>query len=504
MKTVCRIQCNEQRNGVTNKMFVRLRRSIFIGFSVFVVVITIILIGKIHNDIRFTSDYLLTPKFDLATNFQPNIAECQRKLSFNFLTQTICPVKDLYHDLQDAIEYIESKEPPQTDSQSEKVVTLSDFFSIGSKEELTVLDKFNLAIKQTELYSANSTLVDELLHDMSTRKIVRVYEKNGGTQIKFRIIFDNGMFAIAKPMRFPRDWEIFPNQIQYAEFERHTAEIAAYHLDRILGFRRTMPVIGRILNVTSEIFEIANRNLTNTFFMSPEPEHNYCFYGTCKQYCSIHHPVCANGDLIETAFIAYLPFYFDAEVVEYQHPWRKSYDRKRKAIWERDPKYCDRVKRWEEYKEGRRLLDLMDLSLFDFLTGNKDRHHYAVLKSFGKDTFFLNYDNGRAFGRSYYDEIMNLMPLSQCCVIRSSTLKTLLSFHNGPKPLSQLMRESMASDPLDALAPVLWEPHLEALDRRVDLILSTFRKCIKTSPIDDVIYSRDNFGVKSLDSTQDF
>lgn len=77
------------------------------------------------------------------------------------------------------------------------------------------------------------------------------------------------------------------------------------------------------------------------------------------------------------------------------------------------------------------------------------------------------------------------------------------SFHNGPKPLSQLMRESMASDPIDGEAPVLWEPHLQALDRRVNTLLSTFRNCIRDNPIDDVIYSRDNFGQKSLNSTQD-
>lgn len=76
-------------------------------------------------------------------------------------------------------------------------------------------------------------------------------------------------------------------------------------------------------------------------------------------------------------------------------------------------------------------------------------------------------------------------------------------FHNGAKPLSQLMRESMASDPIDAQAPILYEPHLEALDRRVNIILSTFRECIESNPIDDVIYSRDNFGEKSLESGQD-
>lgn len=52
----------------------------------------------------------------------------------------------------------------------------------------------------------------------------------------------------------------------------------------------------------------------------------------------------------------------------------------------------------------------------------------------------------------------------------------------------------MASDPISKNAPVLLESHLEALDRRVNKILSTFRECIKSNAIDDVIYSRDNFG----------
>lgn len=61
-------------------------------------------------------------------------------------------------------------------------------------------------------------------------------------------------------------------------------------------------------------------------------------------------------------------------------------------------------------------------------------------------------------------------------------------FQNGPKPLSQLMRESMAGDPV---APVLWKPHLMALDRRVTIILSALRDCIKTHSIHDVIFAND-------------
>lgn len=61
-------------------------------------------------------------------------------------------------------------------------------------------------------------------------------------------------------------------------------------------------------------------------------------------------------------------------------------------------------------------------------------------------------------------------------------------FHNGPKPLSQLMKESMASDPV---APVLWQPHLMALDRRVSIILTALRHCIETHSIHDVVYAHD-------------
>lgn len=38
------------------------------------------------------------------------------------------------------------------------------------------------------------------------------------------------------------------------------------------------------------------------------------------------------------------------------------------------------------------------------------------------------------------------------------------------------MRQSMAKDPLN---PILWEPHLVALDRRVEIILKGIRDCVQ-------------------------
>lgn len=49
--------------------------------------------------------------------------------------------------------------------------------------------------------------------------------------------------------------------------------------------------------------------------------------------------------------------------------------------------------------------------------------------------------------------------------------------HNGT-PLSSLLRQSMSVDPV---APILWEPHLAALDRRIVIVLNAIRKCVEKS-----------------------
>lgn len=51
---------------------------------------------------------------------------------------------------------------------------------------------------------------------------------------------------------------------------------------RILGFRRAMPVTGRTLNITTEIYHVADEDLLKTFFVSPS--NNLCFHGKCSYY----------------------------------------------------------------------------------------------------------------------------------------------------------------------------------------------------------------------------
>ena len=69
----------------------------------------------------------------------------------------------------------------------------------------TAWDYFQLGITQTELYPERSKVVEDLLTLMSTLKVKSLVQKEGGTQIKLLIEFENGGEALFKPMRFPRD-----------------------------------------------------------------------------------------------------------------------------------------------------------------------------------------------------------------------------------------------------------------------------------------------------------
>ncbi|XP_053607676.1 extracellular serine/threonine protein CG31145 isoform X2 [Plodia interpunctella] len=364
--------------------------------------------------------------------------------------------------------------PPQKDMN----ILRAENPTIGEMEDLepslnaSNLEKFQLKIAQHELYEENEPLVDAVLKDMATSPIIHAEQKEGGTQLKLIIDYPNGVQALFKPMRFPRETQTLPNHFYFSDYERHNAEIAAFHLDRLLGFRRAMPVIGRVLNMTTEIYDVTEGDILKTFFVSPA--NNFCFHGKCSYYCDTGHAICGNPDMLEGSFAAFLPSNEIAERKVWRHPWRRSYHKRRKAQWELQADYCETVRTTPPYDSGRRLLDLMDMSIFDFLTGNMDRHHYETFKMFGNDTFTLHLDQGRAFGKAYHDELSILAPLLQCCLVRHTTLATLLKFHNGA-PLSKVLRDSMKADPVN---PILWEPHLAALDRRVVIILDAIRKCL--------------------------
>ncbi|KAM4530054.1 extracellular serine/threonine protein kinase FAM20C-like [Odontesthes bonariensis] len=346
--------------------------------------------------------------------------------------------------------------------------------------------RFHLGISRWALYDRKDPNLTELTHYLATQRILGAVQKTGGTQLKLLLSFPNYGQALLKPMRQPRDAETDVNLFYFSDFERHNAEIAAFHLDRVLGFNRIPPVVGRLINVTTEIREITtDHKLSKTFFTSPAG--NACFHGECEYYCSTENPVCGRPHALEVSLASMLPDLSLAPRRSWRSPWRRSYSRTKLAQWEKDPAYCDTVKKTPPYNHGTRLVDLIDMAVLDFLMSNMDRHHYETFETFGNETFMLHLDNGRAFGRHSQDEPSILVPLTQCCRIRRSTLLRLRLLSHPDFRLGDIMRESLAQDPLGRIAPLLSEPHLSALDRRLTTVLQVVQKCQEKH--NDVIYN---------------
>ncbi|KAL3054131.1 hypothetical protein OYC64_006461 [Pagothenia borchgrevinki] len=346
--------------------------------------------------------------------------------------------------------------------------------------------RFHLGISRWELYDRKDPNLAQLTHYLARQRVLGAVQKTGGTQLKLLLSFPNYGQALLKPMRQSRDAETDVNLFYFSDFERHNGEIAAFHLDRVLGFNRIPPVVGRLINVTSEIREITtDHRLSRTFFTSPAG--NVCFYGQCEYYCSTEHPACGQPHSLEVSLAAMLPDLSLAPRRSWRSPWRRSYSRTKLAMWEKDPAYCDTVKQTPPYNHGTRLVDLIDMAILDFLMSNMDRHHYETFEKFGNETFLLHLDNGRAFGRHSQDEPTILVPLKQCCSIRRSTLLRLRLLSLPGFRLSDVMRESLAQDPLAPLAPLLSEGNLSALDRRLASVLQAVQTCQEHHT--DVIYN---------------
>ncbi|GBN03107.1 Extracellular serine/threonine protein CG31145, partial [Araneus ventricosus] len=89
------------------------------------------------------------------------------------------------------------------------------------------------------------------------------------------------------------------------------------------------------------------------------------------------------------------------------------------------------------------------------------------------------------FGKAKHDEISILAPLIQCCFIHITTFYRLLQLQLNPMKLSSLMRCSLYKDPLN---PILLDPHLEALDRRLETVLGVLRDCLRNHEAGEVFY----------------
>lgn len=127
-------------------------------------------------------------------------------------------------------------------------------------------------------------------------------------------------------------------------------------------------------------------------------------YGKCF-YCNEDESVCGDGDnLLEGVLLFLVP----GTLEKHRSPWQRTYKDTQLAPWEDTADFCSGIKGKFTYV---RMLDFVDMAIFDFLIQNGDRHHFET-----RDDRIVLIDNGKGFGNPTVDHIDILAPLYQCCV----------------------------------------------------------------------------------------
>ncbi|CDQ76397.1 unnamed protein product [Oncorhynchus mykiss] len=346
-----------------------------------------------------------------------------------------------------------------------------------------------------EVYPEETPELAAVLSALGTARVERADVGYKGTQLKALLILDGGregglqtqenththtlssgslLRSCTVFVRYSRGYVVEGEP--YAGYDRHNAEVAAFHLDRILGFRRAPLVVGRFVNLRTEIKPVATDQLLSTFLMQGN---NSCFYGKCY-YCRESEPACAEGDMMEGSVTLWLPDVWPLQ--KHRHPWGRTYREGKLARWEYDESYCDAVKKMPPYDAGPRLLDVIDTAIFDYLIGNADRHHYESFQDDGGASMLILLDNAKSFGNAALDERSILAPIYQCCMVRVSTWNRLNLLRAGA--LSSALRQALTFDPIN---PVLAEPHLAALDRRLSGVIATIQQCVESLGPDNTL-----------------
>lgn len=320
-----------------------------------------------------------------------------------------------------------------------------------------------------------------VLKAMASEPVIHADIAPRGTQLKLLLTLKGGQKVLFKPKWFERD-QVIAGQ-PYAGQDRHNGEIAAFHLSRILGFRKTPIAVGRYLNLEKEVISNAAPRLLETFFMK---DNNTCFYGKCYYCKGKESGACGKKHVMEGTVVLWISH----KMQLFRHPWSRTYVQNKKAKWEVDEKFCDKVLQIDMYKgPGVRLLDIVDTAIFDYLIGNADRHHYEIFQ-YLPDSMLIMLDNGKSFGNPYHDERSILAPLYQCCLIRWATFERLRLLRNGV--LSKVLESILSFDPI---SPVLTTLHLRALDRRVTQVMLTLTNCIKHNGQNKVFMEVDGQGI---------
>lgn len=275
--------------------------------------------------------------------------------------------------------------------------------------------------------------------------IVEATPNKGGASISIRLRFEDGHRAVWKPEQTGRP-------------TNPMAEIAAFHVDRLLGFGRTAVVVGRRMRahelraalVASGADEAYLKRFDEVVTVRDREGRSPAIRGAAIAW--------HNGPLIdEEVAPAWL-----TEALEM--PADPGDAGARAPL----PLIAEPLRS--------RVLERSDLMVFDFLIDNADRDsggNILHLRSKTGPLIFL--DQGAAFGDGRLARRVSLAPkLATFCRFRKQTIAALRAFTTSEQNLGAWLESSLSRDPL---APVLGPAHIAAIGARSKEVLSQVEAC---------------------------
>lgn len=305
---------------------------------------------------------------------------------------------------------------------------------------------------KNQLANISSPNLGKIMFAMKYTPIISTDIDSRGTQLKILLNLQGDQQVVFKPKWYSKD-KVIEGPV-YAGKDRYGSEIVAFYLSVLLDKPLTPLSVERTLSLKNDILPVATKRLFNTSF---ERSNKTCIYGRCF-YCKKEDPICEKENNLLTGAVI---FNIKKTFSNYRSPWQRTYKKGKKAPWEDDLNYCKIVRGKLTRK---RIFDLVDTAIFDFLIQNGDRHHYETL-----DDTVVWIDNGKGLGNPYVHHLDILAPLYQCCIIKEKMWKSLLSLRGGNlRALLKLMPD---------IDNFLTEAHLKAMEERLLLIFAAVEYC---------------------------
>ncbi|CAH1163612.1 unnamed protein product [Phaedon cochleariae] len=314
-------------------------------------------------------------------------------------------------------------------------------------------EEANSWVSPKQLYNVNSTNFGKVLFALKNADIVQADIDTRGTQLKILLTLQGNQQVVFKPKWYSKD-KVIEGSVTSGK-DRYNSEIIGFYLSVIMKKPLCPLSVQRHISLKNDIIPVATERLLSTSF---KKNNKTCIFGKCF-YCKMNDSVCDDENSGLTGAII---FNIKGNLEKFRSPWQRTYKSGKTAIWEQYPeKYCKSVK---EKMPKSRLYDLIDVSIFDFLIQNGDRHHYETL---GNNVIWL--DNGKGLGNPYIHHIDILAPLYQCCMLRKYTWKSLLELTGGKiKQNLELMPD---------IQTLTTQEHLTAIEERLLLVFATFEFC---------------------------